>query len=85
MAHQRLAALLVALITSFGFFVADPAYAGLPQGNAIKDPTAILRDALPFDQEDLRDLQPAWKAPVTIYGPSAGVLSAAPSARPKPC
>ena len=57
MAHQRLAALLVALITSFGLFVADPAYAGLPQGNAIKDPTAILRDALPFDQEDLRDLQ----------------------------
>ena len=57
MAHQRLAALLVALITSFGLWVAEPAHAGLPQGNAVKDPTAILRDALPFDQDDLRDLQ----------------------------
>ena len=57
MAHQRLAALLVALITSFGLLVATPAYAGLPQGNAVKDPAAILRDALPFEQEDLRDLQ----------------------------
>ncbi|MGC6482942.1 MAG: peptidylprolyl isomerase [Synechococcus sp.] len=57
MAHQRLAALLVALITSFGLFAATPAHAGLPQGNAVKDPAAILRDALPFDQDDLRDLQ----------------------------
>ena len=57
MAHQRLAALLVALITSFGLLVATPAYAGLPQGNAVKDPAAILRDALPFEQEELRDLQ----------------------------
>ena len=57
MAHQRLAALLVALITSFGLLVATPAHAGLPQGNAVKDPAAILRDALPFEQEDLRELQ----------------------------
>ena len=57
MAYQRLAALLVALIASIGFLTAEPAHAGLPQGNAVKDPAAILRDALPFDQEDLRDLQ----------------------------
>ena len=57
MAHQRLAALLVALIASIGFLAAKPAHAGLPQGNAVKDPAAILRDALPFEQEDLRDLQ----------------------------
>ncbi len=57
MAHQRLAALLVALIASLGFLAAKPAHAGLPQGNAVKDPAAILRDALPFEQEDLRDLQ----------------------------
>ena len=57
MAHQRLAALLVALITSLGLLVAEPANAGLPQGNAVKDPAAILRDALPFEQPDLRDLQ----------------------------
>ena len=57
MAYQRLAALLVALIASIGFLTAEPAHAGLPQGNAVKDPAAILRDALPFDQDDLRDLQ----------------------------
>ena len=57
MAYQRLAALLVALIASIGLLTAEPAHAGLPQGNAVKDPAAILRDALPFDQEDLRDLQ----------------------------
>ena len=57
MAHQRLAALLVALIASIGFLATKPAHAGLPQGNAVKDPAAILRDALPFEQEDLRDLQ----------------------------
>ena len=57
MAHQRLAALLVALITSLGLLVAEPANAGLPQGNAVKDPAAILRDALTFEQPDLRDLQ----------------------------
>ena len=57
MAHQRLAALLVALIASIGFLAVKPAHAGLPQGNAVKDPAAILRDALPFEQEDLRDLQ----------------------------
>ncbi|MEB3159303.1 MAG: peptidylprolyl isomerase [Synechococcus sp.] len=57
MAHQRLAVLLIALITWLGLVVGPPAHAGLPQGNAVKDPAAILRDALPFDQEDLRDLQ----------------------------
>ena len=57
MAHQRLVALLIALITSCGLLMAEPVQAGLPQGNAVKDPAAILRDALPFDQDDLRDLQ----------------------------
>ena len=57
MAHQRLVALLIALITSCGLLMTEPVQAGLPQGNAVKDPAAILRDALPFDQDDLRDLQ----------------------------
>lgn len=57
MAHQRLCSLLIALITATGLWLAAPAYAGLPQGNAVKDPAAILRDALPFDQADLRELQ----------------------------
>ncbi len=40
-----------------GLVWAEPVWAGLPQGNAVKDPAAILRDSLPMDQEDLRELQ----------------------------
>lgn len=36
---------------------ATPAPAALPQGNAVKDPAAILRNALPIDAPDLQDLQ----------------------------
>ncbi len=35
----------------------QPVLAVLPPGNAIKDPSAILRNALPIEQKDLRDLQ----------------------------
>nr|AUG32410.1 putative cyclophilin-type peptidyl-prolyl cis- trans isomerase [Paulinella longichromatophora] len=35
----------------------DRAWAGLPPGNAVTDPAALLRDALPIDQTDLQDLQ----------------------------
>jgi peptidylprolyl isomerase len=34
-----------------------PAQAALPPGNAVKDPSAILRNALPIQQKDLQDLQ----------------------------
>jgi peptidylprolyl isomerase len=34
-----------------------PALAALPQGNAVTDPQALLRDALPMQQADLRALQ----------------------------
>jgi len=34
-----------------------PALAALPRGNAVTDPTALLRNALPIDQRDLQDLQ----------------------------
>jgi peptidylprolyl isomerase len=37
--------------------LAAPADAALPPGNAVKDPTAILRNALPIEQGDLQDLQ----------------------------
>jgi len=57
LAHQRFKALLITLITTGLFLVATPAWAGLPQGNAVKDPAAILRDALPFEQADIRTLQ----------------------------
>ena len=55
--HQRLNAVLTALISFALITMAAPAWAGLPQGNAVKDPAAILRDALPFDQDDIRELQ----------------------------
>ncbi|MEB3201054.1 MAG: peptidylprolyl isomerase [Synechococcaceae cyanobacterium] len=34
-----------------------PAWAALPQGNAVTDPLALLRDALPIEQPDLQSLQ----------------------------
>ena len=57
MAYQRFKALLIGLISIALFSIAAPAWAGLPQGNAVKDPAAILRDALPFEQDDIRELQ----------------------------
>ncbi len=57
LAHQRFKAVLVALICIAMLSLSGPAWAGLPQGNAVKDPAAILRDALPFDQQDIRELQ----------------------------
>ena len=57
LAHQRFKAVLIALLGIALFNLAAPVWAGLPQGNAVKDPAAILRDALPFDQDDIRELQ----------------------------
>jgi peptidylprolyl isomerase len=37
--------------------LAPAALAALPQGNAVTDPTALLRDALPIQAGDLQDLQ----------------------------
>ena len=34
-----------------------PAWAALPQGNAVTDPAALLRNALPIDAPDLQELQ----------------------------
>ena len=39
------------------FWGAVPVLAALPPGNAISDPAALLRDALPVDQPQLQDLQ----------------------------
>ena len=57
MAHRRLTALLLAWLAAFGLWLAKPVWADLPQGNAVQDPAAILRDSLPMNQEDLRELQ----------------------------
>jgi len=35
----------------------SPAFASLPPGNAVTDPDALLRDALPITQDDLIELQ----------------------------
>jgi len=35
----------------------EPAIASLPNGNRLKDPYAILRNSLPIDQKELRELQ----------------------------
>ena len=48
----------VLLVLGLSFSIgAAPANAALPPGNAVKDPTAILRNALPIDQSDLQELQ----------------------------
>ena len=54
---QRLSAWLISLLIVIGLAWTPPAWAGLPQGNAVQDPAAILRDSLPMNQQDLRDLQ----------------------------
>ena len=46
---------LTLLITSLP--LGDAAWAALPPGNAVTDPAAILRDALPIEPGDLQDLQ----------------------------
>tara|TARA_B100000700_G_C15044308_1_gene857066 strand:+ start:2309 stop:3385 length:1077 start_codon:yes stop_codon:yes gene_type:complete len=51
------------MIIFFSLFLAleivgiNPVLAALPPGNAVKDPFAILRNALPIDQKELRELQ----------------------------
>lgn len=47
-------AILCALLS---LVLAAPALAALPQGNAVKDPAAILRNALPVEAPQLQDLQ----------------------------
>lgn len=46
----------VALVLAL-LLIAPAAQAALPQGNAVKDPAAILRNALPLDVPKLQDLQ----------------------------
>ncbi len=58
MANHPILLGLIAVITTLGLFWQDPIFAALPPGNAIKDPTTILRNTLPIkEQQDLRQLQ----------------------------
>ncbi|EAQ75750.1 MULTISPECIES: peptidylprolyl isomerase [unclassified Synechococcus] len=51
--------LLMALVLAGGacFGPVSPVAAALPPGNAVTDPTALLRNALPIEQPDLQKLQ----------------------------
>jgi peptidylprolyl isomerase len=50
---QLLAVMLAAVV----LLTPSVSWGALPPGNAVTDPEAILRDALPLQQSDLRDLQ----------------------------
>jgi peptidylprolyl isomerase len=57
---RRLTALMLTLALMVGTVLlpaAPAALAALPQGNAVKDPEAILRNALPVEAPQLQDLQ----------------------------
>ena len=48
---------LITILFSLGSPWVKPAIAGLPNGNRLKDPYAILRNSLPIEQKELRELQ----------------------------
>ena len=48
---------LITILFSLGSPWIDPATASLPNGNRLKDPYAILRNSLPIEQKELRELQ----------------------------
>lgn len=65
--------LALALVLGAALLSAPPAaLAELPQGNAVKDPEAILRNALPIKAPSSRTCSTAWRPPATTCGPSAG-------------
>ncbi len=57
MAKKILNLALLVMLLPFALSWASPAIAGLPTGNRLKDPYAILRNALPINQKELRELQ----------------------------
>ena len=52
-----LVAIGLGVALELGLMPTAPAWAALPEGNAVKDPSAILRNALPIKAPDLQDLQ----------------------------
>ena len=48
---------LITILFSLSSPWIEPAAASLPNGNRLKDPYAILRNSLPIDQKELRELQ----------------------------
>ena len=48
---------LITILFSLSSPWIDPVAASLPNGNRLKDPYAILRNSLPIDQKELREIQ----------------------------
>ena len=48
---------LITILFSLSSPWIEPAVASLPNGNRLKDPYAILRNSLPIEQKELRELQ----------------------------
>ncbi len=57
MTHKQILISLLTIFATLGLTWTEPAVAGLPPGNAIKDPYEILRNSLPVEQPDIRDIQ----------------------------
>ncbi len=57
MVKKSLLSTLLIVLTTIGLSWVEPAIAALPPGNAVKDPYAILRNALPMEQKELRKIQ----------------------------
>ncbi len=57
MTKKLLLLTILTLFLPFALIWNKPAIAALPTGNRIKDPYAILRNALPIDQKELRAIQ----------------------------
>ena len=59
MVHKILVSTVLTLCgwAAIGFSWTQPSLAALPPGNAVKDAYAILRNALPIEQKELREIQ----------------------------
>ncbi len=49
--------ILLIIFIPIGLRYSEPAEAALPKGNRVKDPYAILRNSLPINQKELREIQ----------------------------
>ena len=57
MAKKILVFLFITLVIPLGFTWGTPVEASLPPGNRVKDPYTILRNSLPIEEKDLKNLQ----------------------------
>ena len=57
MAKRIFLLLIAATLLPIGFWPIEPVFANLPPGNRVKDPYTILRNSLPIEQKELREIQ----------------------------